>query len=184
MTFTVHMLVHMSIVAGLTPLIASLVAGGRFDPVRRAPAWFAPIPACLFEFVAVWGWHTPVLHLAARHQLWMFAIEQFTFFGASLYLWLAILGGDRGLRAARAGAGLVALALTFAHMTMLGVLIAVAPRDLYGHGSDAIGDQQIGGVLMIAIGTVVYVFAAVRLSRVLLHHRRPCGAVTGEGGRV
>jgi len=172
MPFTVHMLLHMSIVAGLTPLIAALVAGGRFDPVRRAPAWFAAIPACLFEFVAVWGWHAPALHLAARHQLWVFALEQLTFFAVSLYFWLAVLGGDRETRSARSGTGVLAVVLTFAHMTMLGVLIAIAPRDLYGHGGDAIADQQLGGVLMITISAVVYTFAAVRLSHRLLRESR------------
>jgi putative membrane protein len=172
MPFTVHMLLHMSIVAGLTPLIAALVAGRRFDPVRRAPAWFAAVPACLFEFAAVWGWHAPALHLAARHQPWVFALEQLTFFAVSLYFWLAVLGGDRETRSARSGTGVLALVLTFAHMTMLGVLIAIAPRDLYGHGGDAIADQQAGGVLMITISAVVYTFAAVRLSHRLLRESR------------
>ena len=171
MPFTVHMLLHMSIVAGFTPVIAALVAGGRFDPVRRAPAWFAAIPACLFEFAAVWGWHAPALHLAARHRPWIFALEQLTFFVVSLYFWLAVLGGDRETRSARSGTGVLALVLTFAHMTMLGVLIAIAPRDLYGHGSGAIADQQAGGVSMIAISALVYTFAAVRLSHVLLRQR-------------
>jgi putative membrane protein len=174
MPFTVHMLVHMSIVAGLTPLMAIGISGSRFDPVRRSPAWFAPLPACLLEFAAVWIWHAPVLHLAARHHPWIFAAEQAIFFAVSLYLWLAILGGAKEAqpsRSARAGAGVLALVLTFAHMTMLGVLIALAPRDLYGHGAGAIADQQAGGVLMITIGTVVYVFAAVRVSRRLIEPR-------------
>jgi putative membrane protein len=182
--FTVHMLLHMSIVAGLTPVVAALVAGGRFDPVRRAPAWFAAIPACLFEFAAVWGWHAPALHLAARHRPWIFALEQLTFFVVSLYFWLAILGGDREARSARSGTGVLALVLTFAHMTMLGALIAIAPRDLYSHGSGAIADQQLGGVLMITIGAVVYPFAAVRLSSRLLGPQAACHAVAdGDGGR-
>jgi putative membrane protein len=171
MPFTIHMLVHMAIVGGLTPLIALVAAGRRLDPVRHAPAWFAALPACLFEFVAVWGWHAPAMHLAARHQSWIFRVEQLTFFIVSLYFWLAILGGDRESRSDRAGTGVVALVLTFAHMTMLGVLIAVAPRDLYGHGNGAILDQQIGGTLMIAIGGIVYLGAAVGLSHLLLRQR-------------
>ena len=55
--------------------------------------------------------------------------EQLSFAAAALFLWIAILGGDARERAARAGTGVIALVLTFAHMTMLGVLIALAPRD-------------------------------------------------------
>lgn len=170
--FTRHMMVHMALVTLVAPLLAAMIARSRFNPVERHPRWFSPITASVIEFVVVWAWHAPALHVAARHRDGMLALEQVSFLGASAYLWLAILGGDRASSAMRAATGIVALVLTFAHMTMLGALLALTPRDLYGHG--ALDDQQLGGAVMIGGGTVAYLGAALWLSRSLLI-ARPSG---------
>jgi putative membrane protein len=174
-SFTRHMLVHMGLVALVAPLLALLVARSRFDPVRRWPRGFSPITASLIEFVVVWLWHAPAWHVAARHDAGIMMLEQASFLGASTYLWLAIIGGDAASRAIRAAAGIIALVLTFAHMTMLGAVLALTPRDLYGHGGNAIEDQQLGGTIMIAVGTVAYLGAALWLSRSLLIARPQAG---------
>ena len=166
--FTRHMLAHMTLVAVVAPVLAAAIARSRFDPVQRRPQWFSPIAASLVEFVVVWTWHAPALHIAARHGGGMFALEQASFMIASTYLWLAILGGERASRALRSGTGIIALVLTFAHMTMLGAVLALTPRDLYSHGSAAQADQQLGGAVMIATGTIAYLGAALWLSRALL----------------
>src|SRR5687767_12151207 len=108
---TAHMLAHMAIVAVVAPAIALLVAGGRVDPVRRAPRWFSPVPASVLEFAVVWGWHAPLLHLGARHHPAVFALEQGSMLLVSLWLWLAILGGAAAARRGRAASGLIALVL-------------------------------------------------------------------------
>jgi len=166
--FTRHMLAHMTLVAVVAPVLAAAIARSRCDPVQRRPQWFSPIAASLVEFVVIWAWHAPLLHIAARHGGAMFALEQASFLSASTYLWLAILGGDRASRAMRSGSGIIALVLTFAHMTMLGAVLALTPRDLYAHGLGAIADQQLGGAVMIATGTIAYLGAALWLSRALL----------------
>ena len=165
---TRHMIAHMTLVALVAPLIAMVIARSRINPVARRPQWFAPVAASLIEFVVIWAWHAPALHVGARHHAGMFALEQASFLGASTYFWLAIVGGDRGSSAERAGAGIIALVLTFAHMTMLGAVLALTPRDLYGHGAAALPDQQVGGAIMIGSGTVAYLGAALWLSRSLL----------------
>lgn len=165
--FTAHMAWHMTLVAIVAPALALAVRGTRLDPVRRWPTLFSALVACLVEFAVVWSWHLPSLHVAARHDAAAFAAEQGSFAIAAVYLWISILGGDPRERDARAGAGVIALVLTFAHMTMLGVLIALAPRDLYGHDS---GDQPLGGAIMILAGTIAYPVAALWLSRSLLMH--------------
>ena len=168
MTFTHHMAWHMLLVAVVAPFAAALLRGTRFDPARAAPAAFSPLVACLAEFVVVWGWHAPPLHDAARHHAAWFAAEQLSFAAAAGFLWISILGGDPRAAAGRAATGLVALVLTFAHMTMLGVLIALAPRELYPHAAVSHADQQFGGAMMILAGTVAYPLAAVWLSRTLV----------------
>ena len=173
-TFTRHMIAHMTLVTVVAPLIAAALARSRFDPVERRPSWFSPITASVIEFVVIWAWHAPALHTVARHDAGMFALEQASFLCAATYLWMSILGGDRASGAMRTGTGIIALVLTFAHMTMLGAVLALAPRDLYGHGAAALADQQLGGAVMIAAGTVAYLGAALWLSRALLM-ARPSG---------
>lgn len=166
--FTRHMVAHMTLVAMVAPLLAALIAQSRFDPVQRRPQLFSPITASLIEFVVIWAWHAPAWHVAARHDGAVFALEQASFLGASTYLWLAILGGGRASSAMRAATGVIALALTFAHMTMLGAVLALTPRVLYSHASGTLADQQLGGAVMIATGTAAYLGAALWLSRSLL----------------
>jgi putative membrane protein len=184
-TFTHHMAWHMFLVAVAAPIVATMIRGTpwapkpwrrrRLDPVRTAPALYLPLIACLIEFAVVWGWHLPAPHAAARHHGLWFAAEQLSFAAAALFLWTAILGGDERERSARAGTGVIALVLTFAHMTMLGVLIAMAPRELYGHTAGGLVDQQQGGAVMVLAGALIYPAAAVWLSRSLVAPRAAGG---------
>ncbi len=57
------------------------------------------------------------------------------------------------------------------HMTLLGALLALSPRPLYGEGEvSCLGvtlsagvDQQAGGVVMLLIGAAVYLASGVAL---------------------
>jgi putative membrane protein len=173
-SFAAHMAGHMAVVAVAAPLVAIGIAGRRLDPVCHLPGLFVAIPASLVELVAVWTWHTPSLHLAARHETWMFVAEQASFVGSGLLLWLSVLGGDNVRRLDRAASGIVALALTLGHMTLLGALLALSPRPLYHEGMNAMSallDQQLGGVIMLAIGAVSYLAGGVYLAGTLLRLR-------------
>ena len=50
-TFSAHMTVHIAVVAVAAPLFATALAGGPFDPARRHPSLFAPLPASIIELV-------------------------------------------------------------------------------------------------------------------------------------
>ncbi|MDQ3802407.1 MAG: cytochrome c oxidase assembly protein [Acidobacteriota bacterium] len=159
--FFAHMTMHMGVVALAAPLIALGVAGGRFDPVRRTPALFAPVPASILELVVVWAWHAPALHHAARHGATEFVVEQGMFLVTGLLVWLSALGGDEWRARSRRAAGVVGLLLTSMHMTLLGALLALSPRPLYAHaeGFDSltpVEDQHLGGAIMLLVGGVSY----------------------------
>jgi putative membrane protein len=155
--FAAHMAMHLAVVAIAAPLIARGVVGGRFDPVRFAPRVFSPVPASVAEFVAVWAWHAPAFHLAARGEPVAFVAEQVTFLFAGLWLWMSVLGGEPHVRLARAATGVVSLLLTSMHMTLLGALLGLAPRSLYGHAHEhGLADQHLGGALMLLVGGSVY----------------------------
>jgi putative membrane protein len=164
-SFSAHMALHMGVVALAAPLLALGVARSRLDPVGLAPRWFAPVPASMAELVVVWAWHAPVLHQLARRSPWGLVLEQGTFLLAGLLLWLSVVGGD-GRSGNRDGAGTVALLLTSMHMTLLGALLALAPRPLYPHhaGPTALTpleDQHVGGAIMLLAGGACYLLGGL-----------------------
>lgn len=182
--FVVHMAAHMLVVGVAAPLLAIGVMGGRADPVRRWPQILPALPASLFEFIVVWAWHAPALHGLARGSAAVAAVEQASFLLAGFAVWIAAIGGAESERRGRAGAGIAALFMTSMHMTLLGVLLAVAPQPLYGaHGGhqafDALLSQQWGGVVMLALGGLSYLAGGLWLVYRLLARSRP-GAMAPE----
>lgn len=180
-SFSAHMTMHMAVVAVAAPLIALGMAGGRFDPVRRAPRWFPPIPLSVVELVIVWAWHAPALHHFARGVPGGFVAEQGAFLGAGLAVWLSAFGGGEERRGDRVGAGIAALLLTSMHMTLLGALLALTPRALYVHAAEMaamtpLEDQHLGGAIMLLVGGVSYLVGGVWLTAGLLR----TGAVRKE----
>lgn len=170
-SFAAHMLAHMGVVAIAAPLIALGLAGR----LRALPV-SAPVVASLVEFIVVWGWHAPSARLWAETSHAATAFEHLSFLAAGLYLWLSCLGaGEPGGRAA----GAVGMLLTSVHMTLLGALLALSSRPLYGLGDvtcfgivlSAAQDQQIGAVAMLLIGSAVYLAGGVFLLAGLL--RKP-----------
>jgi putative membrane protein len=181
--FFAHMTLHMAVVAVAAPLLALGLSGGRFDPAQKAPRLFAPIQASIAELVIVWAWHTPALHHAARQHTTMFIAEQGMFFVAGVWLWASAVGGDNLHFRPRSAAGIVGLLLTAMHMTLLGALLALAPRALYTHANDikgltALDDQHFGGAIMLIVGGVSYLLGGLLLTVRLL--REPLAAPLGR----
>ena len=174
--FFLHMIMHMAVVAVAAPLIALGWVGTRFDPVLKYPAFFAPVPLSILELIAVWGWHAPLLHHAARHSVSGLILEQGTFLICGLLLWLSALGGRASENPERGAAGIIGLLLTAMHMTLLGALLALAPRPLYHHAEAPAGltpleDQHLGGAIMLLGGGVSYLIGGLGLTASLLRHR-------------
>ena len=122
--------------------------------------------------LVVWSWHTPALHLAAALSGPAFALQQLSFLGVGMLVWLPGLA-NTGRRAAAAGT--VALLGSFIHMTMLGVLLALTPGQIYAlgicggaFGLDALTDQRLGGVLMALGGGLGYLSGALWFAARLL----------------
>jgi putative membrane protein len=159
--FPGHMLRHMGLVAVAAPLAVM----GWHGLTRFAPP---VLLGTVVEAVIVWGAHLPPLHAAARLNGSGFLLEQALFLLAGLAVW----GG-----ALRPGAGLVGaggLLLTSMHMTLLGTILILAPTDLYaalcGVAPDLTG-QQLGGMMMLAIGTPIYLAGGLVLTGQSLKER-------------
>jgi putative membrane protein len=128
-----------------------------------------PLLAAVLEFAAVWGWHLPAARIAAQTSTAWFAAEQASFLLAGLALWCAVLHPGRQL----AGAG--GMLLTSMHMTLLGALLILAARPLYPSSICAgPADQQLGGMIMLGLGTPIYLVAGLILTaRALAGAERP-----------
>jgi putative membrane protein len=170
-SFAAHMALHMSVVGIGVPLLsiglASLLRGRA-----ASSAMVLPIVVSVLDFIVVWGWHAPILHHLSRTDPHLLALEQASFAAIALLVWLVAFIGP-------ALAGAMTLFFTSMHMTLLGALIGLAPRPIYpGHhhggswlGLDAVADQQLGGVIMLAIGGVIYLGGGLVLAARVL--RRP-----------
>lgn len=190
--FSAHMVTHLTVVAAAAPLLALALAGTALDPLRRLPAPLLAVPASLVELLVVWSWHAPALHTVARSSMPGLAAEQGMFLASALAVWLCVLAPDRHAAAQASdavephgtnAAGVMALLLTSMHMTLLGALLALAPRPLYhAHAAAALADQQLGGALMLSIGGAVYLGGGVALAATLVRqHARPAVSPGGVG---
>jgi putative membrane protein len=179
-SFTVHMIAHMGVVAGTAPLIAIGLSGTSADLPARWP-WLTPVLASVFELLAVWVWHIPALRALSENSAMVAAVEQVTFLAAGLMLWLSCLGGLQHGRDGRRMAGAFGLLFTSMHMTLLGALLALSPRPLYGSGEvtcfgislSPVVDQQAGGVIMLLVGAAVYLAGGVSLLAATLNANLP-----------
>lgn len=169
-SFSAHMVVHMGVVAGAAPLIALGLSGTYFD-FTNGRVWLTPLLASVLELFAVWGWHIPAMRTLSESSLVFAMAEQLIFLAAGLTLSLSCLGGAAWGREGRRLAGTFGLLFTSMHMTLLGALLALSPRPLYGDGEvscfgiplSAAADQQAGGVVMLLVGAVVYLAGGVAL---------------------
>ncbi|WP_207450013.1 cytochrome c oxidase assembly protein [Roseomonas marmotae] len=171
-SFTGGMVMHMGVVAIAAPLLALGLSGSRWDATQRHPRLFGPLAASVLEFIAVWGWHLPGPHEAARQSLPFLVLEQGSFLATGLLVWLSCLGAGQ----ARQASGIVALLLTSMHMTLLGALLTLAPRPLYDHvaclGLTVQEDQSLGGVVMLLVGGAAYLAGGLALAARLLGPER------------
>jgi putative membrane protein len=173
-SFSAHMVMHMGVVAVVAPLIAFGIARARPARVAALPPALA-IAASLFEFAAVWTWHAPALHDAARMRTGFFVMEQASFLAAGVLVWTTAVGAK--------AAGVCALLITSMHMVLLGALLLLSPRPLYACAEvcsstaalTPLGDQQLGGALMLVIGGSAYLAGGLALLSSVLRDRAPIG---------
>ncbi|QCL97840.1 cytochrome c oxidase assembly protein [Agrobacterium tumefaciens] len=170
-SFTSHMVIHMGIVAFAAPIIALSMTGSTYRKKMPLVKRLTTMPASVIELVVVWFWHSPAIRAAADASFILSVSEQISFFAAGLLLWYVCLQPREGRLAGATG-----LLFTFMHMTLLGVLIALAPRPLYGEGDvtcfgiplSATSDQQTGGVLMLVASAFSYLVGGLVLVAGLL----------------
>lgn len=171
-SFLAGMVAHMIVVAAAAPLIAAGLPDG-IRPGRSMPA-FVPVVASVAELVVIWTWHAPRLRAAVDDSALLTVAEQSSFLAVGVLLWSTCFAAPGQRTHALAGAG--ALLMTSIHMTLLGALLALSPRPLYGSDNvtcfgvvlEAGQDQQLGGVIMLLAGSAAYLAGGLVLAGRLL----------------
>lgn len=186
--FSVHMTQHTLLMLVAAPLLtfgqpvyAWLWAfdDSRREPVARAIRrravlrgwrWLtAALTVFLVQAAALWLWHVPALYEAALRSDAVHAFEHLCLVLSASLFWWAMVHGRYG----RAGYGLAVLYvfLTAVHSSALGALLVVSPNAWYAdyvrQGDawhiDALGDQQLAGLLMWIPASVIFIVFGLAL---------------------
>lgn len=181
-SFSIHMIEHEIIMAVSAPLFVAarpygvllwgLPRGIRvgFARVLHEPflrkLWAflcRPLNATLVQAAVIWLWHVPVVFDATVNSVTLHRWQHVSFLVSALLFWYALSP------AYRAGQAVAYLFFTMLHTSILGALLALAPRVIYPlqtlHAGDwgltGLEDQQLAGVLMWVPAGTVYASAAI-----------------------
>jgi putative membrane protein len=194
-----HMAQHGLLVAVAPPLLLlgnpgvafawALWPGGR-NGLFGSPTWrtlaslanalSTPGRAAALHGLALWVWHAPGAFDAALQSQWIHALEHASFFGTALLFWRALLNSRSPHNAAPA---IGSAFFTLVHSALLGALITLPTRPLYGWygatelwGLSALEDQQLAGLLMWVPMGAVYFGVCLILARRFLDPETPQAA--------
>jgi cytochrome c oxidase assembly factor CtaG len=179
-----HMIQHLLLLAVASPLLAvsepvtvmlralSPSAQRRARPmVRKVTRWqtsprgWLPwmVVAFTLSTAALVLWHVPAAYDAAVRHPAVHVLEHSSFvLTATLFWWMA-LGATRR---SRRGLGVLAVFAATLPATALGILMTLGRTPwyaTYGHGADAVRDQQVAGALMWGFGGAALVVGAAAL---------------------
>jgi putative membrane protein len=186
--FSVHMTQHMLLMLVAAPLLAFgqpfLAYLWIFGPVQRERVgsalrneavvatwrWLtAPLTVFVLQAVALWIWHVPSLYESALRSDALHALQHLSFVLTAATFWWALVYGRYG----RQGYGLSVLYvfLTAVHSGALGALLTVSPSPWYRWYArpaevwriDALGDQQLAGILMWIPAGAVFIVLGLAL---------------------
>jgi cytochrome c oxidase assembly factor CtaG len=177
--FLIHMLQHLLLMMVAPPLIILGIAGAtprprsRYATARRlwrviTRPWIALV---IFNAVMV-VWHIPELYDTTLTVQPVHIVEHLSFIAVGLIFWWGIVDPIRDAQTVTVSplVKIAALVVSGIPPTVLGILFALAPTAFYSFyvhaprlwGLSPLTDQQIGGVLMLGLGNIVY-FVAITL---------------------
>jgi putative membrane protein len=123
----------------------------------------SPAFVCLLHAIALWVWHIPFLYEAAVLDDRIHLVQHIFFAGTATLFWWGLIRGRYGRLGY--GAAFIYIFVTALHSGGLGALLAFSNRPWYSlyvaraQGGDALGDQQLGGLLMwVPAGIIMMLF--------------------------
>lgn len=156
--FTARVVHHLALVFVAAPLMVMLWGGALQRASGSLTIWTA-VQALVF-----WAWHAPALYAGALSHDGLFWAMQLSITLSSAVWWAKLT------RAPAAGA-VASLLVAMVLMGLLGALLTFTPRAIYEPhllttqpwGFAPLEDQQIGGVVMWAPGSLIYLLAAMAI---------------------
>jgi putative membrane protein len=197
--FTFHMIEHEIIMAVSAPLLvlanpvgpvlwslprAIRVTVGRGmcqNVVRSTWRWLSEgSHATVIHGIAIWIWHAPVIFDAAVNDIAIHRLQHVSFFSTAVLFWWSVF------RRSETGAAAWHVFITMLHTSVLGALMALAPRVLYGAqtatssawGLTPLEDQQLAGIIMWVPAGTIYAAAALALMAIWI---KQAGARASHG---
>ena len=195
--FTFHMIEHEIVMAISAPLIVlarpiglllwglpqrsrrGLGAAMRTPLITRSWNWCTgATSATTIHGVAIWGWQLPFLFDAAVTNTAMHRLQHLSFFATAILFWWAVVWkSDYGASAWH-------LFVTMVHTSILGALMALAPRVLYvaqtqtaaAWGLTPLEDQQLAGMIMWVPAGTIYAAASITMLAVWIRGSSERGA--------
>lgn len=136
----------------LRPAAAGVLQGNAAGLAWRTLT--APVVAWALHGLVIWAWHAPSLYQWAVHNESVHALQHAMFIGTSAFFWWGLIYGRYGR--AGYGAAVFYVFTTAVHTGVLGALVTFAGAPIYpsyvassaAAGTDALGDQQVAGLLM------------------------------------
>jgi cytochrome c oxidase assembly factor CtaG len=180
--FTAHMVEHEILMAVAAPLLVvakplGTALWGLPVRMRKAAAHFLrsnstragwsflvhPVSATALHAAVLWSWHAPPIFEASLASVALHLFQHASFLAAGVIFWWSML------HRASPGEALGHVAITMIHMSVLGALIALAPRVIYLRqtsgaalaGLTPLADQQIAGLVMWIPAGTLYAAAAL-----------------------
>jgi putative membrane protein len=177
--FAIHMVQHLLLMMVAPPLVILGIVGAVPPPRDRARVlrrvwWFCTRPwIALVIFNAVMLlWHIPALYDTTLTVEPVHIAEHLSFMAVGLLFWWGIVDPIRDARTRTVSPleKIAAMVISGIPPTVLGILFALAPTAFYTFyvhaprlwGLAPITDQQIGGVLMLGLGNIIY-FVAITI---------------------
>jgi cytochrome c oxidase assembly factor CtaG len=180
--FAIHMVEHELVMAVAAPLLviarpgaalawacpsgARRLLGRALRATGLKDGWqiaSRPGVATLLHGIAIWTWHAPTLFEAAIENVALHRLQHVSFLVTGVLFWWALLRRrDAGIAAAH-------LFVTMLHTSILGALVALAPRVIYRlqtadaarWGLTSLQDQQLAGLIMWIPAGLIYASAAL-----------------------
>ena len=194
--FSAHMVQHMLLAIVVPPLWLLGTPEWMLAPLFKRPnvlrvAKWLTHPAVAFGVfnADLWLWHAPALYDATLMNEQIHILEHLTFIVFGVLFWWPVLSPVRALPRISQGFGVLYSFLACQPMVALGALITFAAAPLYAPyvtaphiwGTTALGDQQLGGLIMWLPTNIPYVIC---LSVLFFHwvgeHDRAERAAAGE----
>lgn len=175
--FSLHMLQHLLLMMVAPPLVILGISGMRVpSPGSRLwrRLWWAttrPGPALVIFNVVMLLWHIPALYDTTLTVEPIHVVEHLSFIAVGLVFWWPIIDPvrDAGTLTVAPLSKIAMLVLSGIPPTVLGIIFALSRVPFYDFyvraprlwGLSPLADQQIGGVLMLGLGNIVYFIAIV-----------------------